>query len=143
MQSRTIECCFTSYTLGYCFQDSIGIIQVFTQFVCFNMLYTMVISTFLFFKHFSPSHGIRADQSNEPISEDLETTSLLNSSSNESIAADQRNRNKKVIIIMTSYLIAVFVSVCTILLWRMSEDLKLYVAGTLGMISVLTGVFSV
>ena len=101
----------------------------------------MVISTFLFFKHFSPSHGIRADQSNEPISEDLETTSLLNSSSNESIAADQRNRNKKVIIIMTSYLIAVFVSVCTILLWRMSKDLKLYVAGTLGIISVLTGVF--
>ena len=143
MQSRTIECCFTSYTLDYCFQNSIGIIQVFTQFVCFNMLYTMVISTFLFFKYFSPSHAIRVDQSDDPISEDLETTSLLNSSNNESIDADKRNRNKMVIIIMASYLIAVFVSVCTILLWRMSEDLKLYVAGTLGMISVLTGVFSV
>jgi hypothetical protein len=99
----------------------------------------VVTSNFLYFKHFEQSYSIVVDQAG-PISEDLETTNLLAPVEPAHIPLDTQTRNKFVIWAMASYLAVVVASVGAILYFNASQEIKLFVAGSLGIASVLTGV---
>ena len=103
----------------------------------FYYLVPYIYSSILFFKYLDIE---TPEVVQGPIDEDLETTALLQ---DETPAATEKivNRNRIVKYAMIIYAALISSQVIFILVLKPNTELRLFYAGSLGIISVLTGVF--